>query len=152
MKSRVEGIISSFLNFNGKTRSTGKRSRGRQLLLDANRILVVDDDPEMCTELGEYLGGKGYEVETTSDCVKALVLIHEFNYDILLLDYKMRGITGIDLLKMTRNLPSSTSVFFITGEPNLQNKLNEGHLTHKVDGWLNKPVNVTALIAMLENA
>ena len=52
------------------------------------RILIIDDDVELCGEVAEMLAGEGYLVESTSDPAQGRRLIDTRKFDIAILDYK----------------------------------------------------------------
>jgi len=60
-------------------------------------ILIVDDDERILKLLQQFLGKNGYEVSTAISVVKAEEYIQSTNFDLLMLDVMMPGITGIDL-------------------------------------------------------
>ena len=63
------------------------------------KILIVDDDRELAEEVAEILREEGYSVESIFDSVAAEKLIRQNTYELYLFDYKMAGLTGVDLLK-----------------------------------------------------
>ena len=67
------------------------------------RILVVDDEMEVCDALREFLSLKKYEVETALDGRTALKKVDDFKPHIVLLDIIMPGMGGVDVLKRIRN-------------------------------------------------
>ena len=66
------------------------------------RLLIVDDNEELRTMLGEVLARTGYEVQSTDKAKDALSIIERGRADLLLLDLKMPGVGGFDLLKILR--------------------------------------------------
>ncbi|MBW1853664.1 MAG: response regulator, partial [Deltaproteobacteria bacterium] len=66
------------------------------------RIVVVDDEAEVCNALKEFLSSREYEVETALDGKTALKKIEDFKPHVVLLDIIMPGIGGIDVLRGIR--------------------------------------------------
>lgn len=66
---------------------------------DPPRILVVDDDHDICRNLSDILIDLGYRVDAAHDGPSALELVRERAYDIALLDYKMPGMDGLTLYR-----------------------------------------------------
>jgi len=64
-----------------------------------HRILVVDDDPEMCGMLSEVLHDEGYSVHTTDGSLEALNALKKEEFDVIITDLKMKGLKGLDLLE-----------------------------------------------------
>lgn len=68
----------------------------------AIRILIVDDNEELRTMLGQILDKEGYDVQSTEKAKDALAIIERGNADLCLLDLKMPGVGGFELLKILR--------------------------------------------------
>lgn len=89
------------------------------------RVLAVDDEPVITDLLTRILTGLGHEVDTAGDGAEALRMINLSDYDAILLDVKMPGLGGPDVLRCIEGLrPEITDrVLFITGDtvsPNTQ--------------------------------
>jgi len=78
------------------------------------KILVVDDEVEVCSALKEFLRLKDYAVETALDGLTAIKKIEIFNPHIVLLDIMMPGIGGIDVLKKIRDINPKIGIIMIT--------------------------------------
>ncbi|MFC1869115.1 response regulator [Thermodesulfobacteriota bacterium] len=78
------------------------------------RIVVVDDEVEVCNALKEFLSSREYEVETALDGRTALKKIEEFNPHIVLLDIMMPGMGGMDILIRIRNINPKTGIIMVT--------------------------------------
>ena len=78
------------------------------------RVLVVDDEIEVCNALKEFLSLKEYEVETALDGPTALKKVEEFKPHIVLLDIIMPGMGGIDVLKEIRNINPKISIIMVS--------------------------------------
>ena len=68
----------------------------------ADRILVVDDEPNICRLLQRYLGRLGYEVEIAGSVPEALGFIAKTRYDLVLTDLRLPGPSGLELLVEVR--------------------------------------------------
>ncbi len=78
------------------------------------RILVVDDEVEVCNVLKEFLGSKGYEVHTALDGSTAISKVKEVRPHIVLLDIIMPGMSGIDTLKGIKEVDPRVGVIMVT--------------------------------------
>ena len=67
---------------------------------DTINILVVDDEVNSTKLLYKVLTRKGYKVTEINDSNKAAELLKEENFDIIISDLQMPGLSGIDLLKL----------------------------------------------------
>ncbi|MBW1768056.1 MAG: response regulator [Deltaproteobacteria bacterium] len=82
------------------------------------RIVVVDDEAEVCNALKEFLSSREYEVETALDGKTALKKIEDFKPHVVLLDIIMPGIGGIDVLRGIRNINPEIGVIMTTAVTN----------------------------------
>lgn len=78
------------------------------------RILVVDDELIMRESLSGWLLRDGHEVETAANGEEALDKIKEVRFDILLVDIKMEGISGLDVLKRVKDDDPDVAIVMIT--------------------------------------
>ncbi len=82
---------------------------------DAKKILIIDDDEELCDELAGILGEEGYKVDTAFEGTKGKKLLEKNHYDLVLLDIKMPGINGLELLKHAKERKVKGKFVLITG-------------------------------------
>ena len=78
------------------------------------KILIVDDDQDMCEILSDFLRDEGYAVITASDGESALSSIKNKKYDLLILDYQLHGITGLYVLEKAHQIDSSLIAIMIS--------------------------------------
>lgn len=78
------------------------------------KILVVDDDLEMCKLLSDLLGEEGFSVLTISESLEASKILKKEEFDVIITDLKMRGLKGLDLLEEAKSVASLTPVIIIT--------------------------------------
>ena len=75
------------------------------------RVLVADDDPEICTLIKTILRNATFDVDVCSDAESALVhLQRDKAYDILISDFMLPGISGIELITMVRANPATAKI------------------------------------------
>ncbi len=82
---------------------------------DRGEVLVLDDEETVCRRLGDYLSERGYAVETFTESEKALARLAEKTFDVIVTDLKMRGPTGMEVLRTVREKGLPTEVIMITG-------------------------------------
>ena len=70
------------------------------------RVLIVDDDVSVCRLLGDYLGPLGYDVDSASDGVAGLERALTESYAALILDVRLPGLNGIEVLRRLREKSS----------------------------------------------
>lgn len=78
------------------------------------KILVVDDDLEMCALLLDLLQGEGFSVTTTADSFEASKILRKEEFDVLVTDLRMKGLKGLDLLEEAKKVAPLTPVIIIT--------------------------------------
>lgn len=77
-------------------------------------ILVVDDEPDICANLRDILTEFGFRVDTAIEGRQAIELARLNRYDVALLDYKMPGMTGVELLRHLRSANTQTIGMMLT--------------------------------------
>src|SRR3712207_4361809 len=92
------------------------------------RVLVVDDEEPIRLTMSDLLRRRGYEVITAENGEAALALIHQRPFDLLLLDLKMPGLSGIDVAKRARELYPEVAIIILTGHGSLDSALDSMHL------------------------
>jgi len=78
------------------------------------RVLVVDDEPDSVELLQEFLNSKGYEVVTASNGEEALRKVKEERPHLVLLDVRMPGMNGLDVLRKVRQFDQEVGVIMVT--------------------------------------
>ena len=79
-----------------------------------SRILITDDEEEICSTLAEYLEDKGYEVFQATNGQEALRLLKEVRPHLMLLDIRMPEQDGIEILRLVRQIDNQIGVIMIT--------------------------------------
>lgn len=79
------------------------------------RVLIIDDDLDMCLLLSKFLSKKGYEVDTSHSGTKGIAKFKENHYDIVLCDYRLGDKEGKDVLLEIKTISPQTIVLIITG-------------------------------------
>lgn len=85
---------------------------------DKEIICIVDDDADHCDALGFLLDNEGYEVQTYSSANDFLAVDH-LRCDCLILDYKMPGINGMELLELLKIRGFTSPIIFLTAHADL---------------------------------
>jgi CheY-like chemotaxis protein len=110
------------------------------------RVLVADDDPEICTLIKTILGRGDYDVTSCSDAESALVHIGKDEpYDLLISDFMLPGISGIDLITQLRQNRATARmpIVMISGHNNYA--MDERAKSAGANAFLNKPFTVVQL-------
>jgi two-component system OmpR family response regulator len=101
------------------------------------RVLVVDDDREICTFMETFLAKDGLDVTTLSDPEAAPDEVKNGGYHLVILDLMMPKLDGVEVLQRIRKVDSDIAVVIFTGFPSLETAV----LSMKLDAvdYLKKP-------------
>lgn len=111
------------------------------------RILVVDDDINLLESIGRGLRNKGFEVIQALSAEEALEHIdfdNESAIDLILADYIMPGMSGIDLLQQVRKKSSSLPVIIMTAHWKKQIVIDA--MRNNCNSFIEKPFTLNKLI------
>jgi len=78
------------------------------------RIVAIDDEAEFINMLESYFGLRGYEINAAVRGAKGIELVKEKKPDVVLMDLKMPGIDGDEVLKLIKSMNPAPKVIFIT--------------------------------------
>jgi DNA-binding NtrC family response regulator len=112
------------------------------------RILVVDDEPMVCLALTNWLEEENYFAQAVQDGPQAIAAVREENWDIILLDLRMPGMDGMEVLKQVKKIAPQTVVIMMTAYasiPGAVQAMKEGAYDYIV-----KPLDVDQLTLMLK--
>ena len=108
-------------------------------------ILLVEDDPAQLEPLQVALSQVGHIVDAVEDGETALWLMKEKDYDLLILDWMLPKISGVDLCRQYRNLGNTAPVLLLTAKDTTADKVDG--LDAGADDYIVKPVDVLELLA-----
>lgn len=106
-------------------------------------ILTVDDDPIMAEFIKEALESENYQVEMAFDGASALEVARELSPDIVLLDYRLPDMNGIQILKTLREHDKSIQVLMLTGHNDVHTAFEA--IRNGAADYLLKPFDLEAL-------
>ncbi len=106
-------------------------------------ILVVDDNEELCVVLSSFLIRDGHTVKALNNGMEAIELARREDFDLVLCDLAMPGVTGHDVIRALNNLDMRPKIGLITGWDEKLKVFDEEDM--KVDFILNKPYNFSKL-------
>jgi two-component system response regulator CpxR len=111
-----------------------------------NRILVIDDDVELCELLTDYLVPEGFDVETVHNSEKGIDRALSGNHDFVVLDIMLPGLNGFEVLHIIRK-SSNIPVLMLTARGEEVDRIVG--LEMGADDYLPKPFNPRELIARI---
>jgi len=115
-----------------------------------NPILIVDDEPTILESGKIILEDEGYEVITASDGREAMNVLKTHNIHIVLTDFKMPGLNGLELIKWIKKFEPELPVIMITSYVNrsIQGVVRRAGACE----FMLKPIDYTELIEKIEEA
>lgn len=114
------------------------------------KILIIDDDFDMCTLLSRFLDKKGYLTEVAHNGAKGLTKFNEENFDVVLCDFRLGDKDGKDVLLKIKEIRPKTSVIIITGYSDIKTAVDVIKLG--AFDYITKPLIPDEVINVIEKA
>ena len=105
------------------------------------KLLVIDDDPNICDLLKFYFENEGYEVKTANDGIEGLSYFKMYEPDLVLLDLMLPGLSGEELLPLIKNVP----IIVVSAKAAVQDKVDL--LLGGAADYITKPFDTSELLA-----
>jgi DNA-binding response OmpR family regulator len=110
---------------------------------NANRILIVDDDPDIHNLIAAALGDGNYLIENRYDGVEALSFLETHSCDLIITDVRMPGLNGLELLRTIHEIRPGTKVLVMTAESTPATVISS--LRDQAVGYFSKPFSPDAV-------
>ena len=115
-----------------------------------SRLLLVDDEKQFVETLSERLSMRDYDVTTSLTGEDAIEKIKNYNFDVVILDVRLPGIEGTEVLREIKNLKPLTEVIMLTGHGTVEMAI-EGMKLGAFD-FLIKPCETEDLTIKIDKA
>ena len=115
-----------------------------------SRLLLVDDEEQFVETLSERLSMRDYDVTTSLTGENAIEKIKNFNFDVVILDVRLPGIEGTEVLREIKSLKPLTEVIMLTGHGTMEMAI-EGMKLGAFD-FMMKPCETEDLTAKIDKA
>ncbi len=109
------------------------------------QILLVDDEIEMAQPIAQILRREGYAVSMVHDGTVGQKMAMEAGFDLLILDWMLPGVSGLEICRSLRQQGNQTPVLFLTAKDTLDDRVNG--LDAGADDYLIKPFELRELLA-----
>lgn len=110
------------------------------------KIFLIEDDPEISENVKDWLQAcENHIVEVSGDGHDGLEHLRFYQYDLIILDWDLPKVTGLEICNTFRSRGGNTPILFLTGKRELINK--EAGFDAGADDYLTKPFNVRELAA-----
>lgn len=113
------------------------------------KLLLIEDDEELSSQLTKWLDENGYLCEAAFTAEDGLQLLNSFQYDLIILDWHLPGMTGLEMCKVYRNGGGLTPILFLTGQGEIEHK--ESGLDSGADDYIVKPFEMRELAARIRS-
>ena len=114
------------------------------------RILIVDDEEELVTTLVERMELRGLEAVGVTTGHEAVGLVEREPFDVVVLDVKMPGEDGVEIMKRIKKIRSDLPVILLTGHMSMEAS-EEGLKAGAID-YIIKPIQIDDLIEKMKEA
>ncbi|MGA9154834.1 MAG: response regulator [Candidatus Nitrosopolaris sp.] len=117
----------------------------------SDRILVVDDDSDICFVLQSVLGGNGFVVDSYDDPLIALKKFKADLYNLVILDIKMPELNGFSLYREIKRLDKKVKVCFLTAGEMYNAVPSDIFSSLPANCFIRKPIENEELIARIND-
>jgi DNA-binding NtrC family response regulator len=114
------------------------------------KLLLVDDEVDFLKSLSERLSLRDFEVTTASEGKQAIKAAKKGHFDVAILDLRMPGMDGTEVLKVLKDKHKWLEVVMLTGHGSVDSAVEAGKLG--AFGYLEKPYDFDNLVSMLKDA
>lgn len=111
------------------------------------KILIVEDDVSLQRMINDWLALEHYKLEMTGDGKDAIEMLKVYQYDVIILDWQLPGMSGIEVIREFRSRGGKTPCLMLTGKSAIPDK--EEGFDSGVDDYLTKPFHMKELSARL---
>jgi signal transduction histidine kinase len=116
---------------------------------DKINVLIADDEESLRATIAAWLGDEGFEVDQAADGLEAIKKVQGRDFDIALLDIKMPGANGLEVLRFIKKNSNPTEVVMMTGMSDVGMAVEAMKLGAKE--YLTKPVDLDQLVPQLRS-
>ncbi len=113
------------------------------------KVLVVEDDKDLAQTVERYLKGQGFDVDLVGNGLEASSHLRTYPYDLILLDWQLPGMSGVEVLRELRIRGLATPVIIVTGLGGIEH--TEAGLESGADDYITKPFDLRELLARVKS-
>jgi len=115
-----------------------------------HKILVVDDDADMCELLSDVLEAEGLSVLTVVDSSEAAKILNREEFDVIITDLQMKGLKGLDLLEEAKRVAPLTPVIIITAFGTIESAIKA--IKMGAHDYVTKPFRTDKIVLTVKKA
>ncbi len=113
-------------------------------------ILIIEDEVTLANNIATYLRRAGFDVAHAADAEQGLMLMESFRPDVVLLDYNLPGMNGLEALQRIRGIDRRIKVIMVTGHGNVRIAVDA--MKASAFDYLAKPVALAEVRALIDRA
>jgi DNA-binding NtrC family response regulator len=114
-----------------------------------SRILIIDDEENICTMLADFLEDRGYETFQANTGEDAMRLIKEARPHLILLDIRMPEMSGVDMLGRIRQVDREVVIIMITAYHDID--IAQQALKNGASDFITKPIDLDYLATSIQH-
>jgi len=114
------------------------------------RILIVEDDASMREVLAFFLSNEGYDIQTAESGEQGLSMLRQDDFDLVMTDLKLGGISGLEVLKGVKNTSNAIEVIVITAYSTVETALEA--IKKGAFDYVGKPFKLNELSLIIKKA
>jgi len=118
--------------------------------MQKRKILIVDDDLSMLKMLSTFFEKAGYEVLQQHSGLQALSMLEADQFDVVITDLMLDGVSGFDILQKTKQYSPHTEVVVITGHSSIDSAVRA--MREGAFDYITKPIALEELSIVIEKA
>lgn len=114
------------------------------------RVLLVDDEKEFIDALAQRLEIRGFEVKTAYSGLEAIKIVPDLDFDVVVLDIKMPGMEGLEVLGKIKNIKPGVEVVMLTAHGSLEEAMQA--MKKDAHDFIMKPAAIDVIIEKINTA
>lgn len=114
-----------------------------------SRILIIDDDVDMCTLLSSYLNRNGFETDVAYSGTKGLQKFKSGHFDVILCDYRLGDKEGVEILKEVKKIDPKIKFIIITGYSDIKTAVRV--IKEGAFDYISKPLIPDEVLSVIRN-
>ncbi len=112
------------------------------------KILIVDDDIDLCNLICEIIKDEGYSVNKAYDGSSALAILKQDKFDLMIIDNKLGSMSGLNIIESSKDYAADLKTLMISAYGNKTTKDKAAELG--VCGFIDKPFNIIYLVSKIK--
>src|SRR3990172_6027122 len=114
----------------------------------AGSVLVVDDAPQICKALSDVLTASGYSVRSAPSGERALQIMEPSEFDLIITDLKMSGMSGMDLIARVKERAPHLSIVILSGYGDMDDVIKAMRVG--ITDYLKKPFSIDEVLDVVK--